>query len=647
MSMQIKEIILYNSQGEKRILKFKPGSVNIITGRSKAGKSAIIEIVEFCLGRSKFLVPEGVIRQNVAWYALKLQVNESEIFIAKPPPRGRGLSQSQAYFKVAGHIEIPDMSELILNTNDDGIVTYLGQLLGMSSNLHIPKKNETRDSLEASFKHARIFSFQKQSVIADENLLFHRQKEDFIPQSIKDTFPYFLGAVREDYLKLEHSLRMKKRELKQFQKVMLESELLSGNGIIKAVNLIEEAKQVGLISEEFRETEIRPVIEKLRQTESWKPYIETEIEADELAELQEQRKQLIYKISTINEKIKAAESYALEAIGYSSEVNQQRLRLESINLFSDEVEDMNHKCPLCSSALETEIPSVRKMNASLNEIKNNLEVVDRERPKLRKYIENNQDEINQIKQKIREIDLSLEALMQEQQDTAEIRDTNNRIFRVQGRISLFLENYKEIQEDSLLHEQIKTLESDILYLENIIDESNKEEMLTSILSRISKYMSEWAIKLELEHASSPYRLDIKNLTVVADQEDRPIPMYRMGSAENWLGCHLISHLALHKYFIEKQRPVPSFLILDQPTQVYFPSERYEEIQRDSKQLSDEDVKAVTRMFKLLFDVCEEMNPYLQIIVLDHANLDNDSFQNALVEEPWRVNLALIPDEWIN
>jgi hypothetical protein len=85
-------------------------------------------------------------------------------------------------------------------------------------------------------------------------------------------------------------------------------------------------------------------------------------------------------------------------------------------------------------------------------------------------------------------------------------------------------------------------------------------------------MTEWARQLELEHSDSPYRLDLNKLTVVADRPERPIPMERMGGGENWLGCHLIALLALHKHFIERNRPVPHFLILDQPTQVYFPTE---------------------------------------------------------------------------
>ena len=68
--MQLRSIILYNRAGAIRELSFKRGAVNIITGRSLTGKSAIVEIIDYCLGRSTFLIPEGVIRDTVAWYAV-------------------------------------------------------------------------------------------------------------------------------------------------------------------------------------------------------------------------------------------------------------------------------------------------------------------------------------------------------------------------------------------------------------------------------------------------------------------------------------------------------------------------------------------------------------------------------------------------
>ena len=72
--MQIIELVLYGNKGQKRSLPFQTGSVSIITGKSKTGKSAVGDIIEYCLGGKDCNIAEGVVRDNVAWYGLLLQI---------------------------------------------------------------------------------------------------------------------------------------------------------------------------------------------------------------------------------------------------------------------------------------------------------------------------------------------------------------------------------------------------------------------------------------------------------------------------------------------------------------------------------------------------------------------------------------------
>ena len=117
----------------------------------------------------------------------------------------------------------------------------------------------------------------------------------------------------------------------------------------------------------------------------------------------------------------------------------------------------------------------------------------------------------------------------------------------------------------------------------------------------------------------------------------------MGSGENWVGYHLLAHIALHKWFRLKERPVPGFLILDQPSQAYYPPEQDSEGSLDG--LADEDQTAVERLFRLISDAAGELAPNLQIIVMDHADLNRDWFEDAVVER-WRRGKKLIPQSWM-
>ena len=94
--MKIKSIHIYSHDGQRRDLAFKADGLNVITGRSSTGKSALSEIVEYCMGRSTFNVPEGVIRDKVAWFAVIYQFSGEEVLIAKPTPSAGAISCSTA-----------------------------------------------------------------------------------------------------------------------------------------------------------------------------------------------------------------------------------------------------------------------------------------------------------------------------------------------------------------------------------------------------------------------------------------------------------------------------------------------------------------------------------------------------------------------
>jgi hypothetical protein len=102
---------------------------------------------------------------------------------------------------------------------------------------------------------------------------------------------------------------------------------------------------------------------------------------------------------------------------------------------------------------------------------------------------------------------------------------------------------------------------------------------------------------------------------------------------------LVLPLCLHTF--------PQFLMIDQPTQVYFPSEKvYQEADGSiQKTEADADLIAVRRLFSWLLKFTQDLAPGFQIIVTEHANLRDQWFQEALVEEPWAKPPALVPENW--
>ena len=89
------------------------------TSDSKTGKTAIIDIVDYCLGSGDFRVAEGVVRECVWWYAVRYQLKQGQILVARPNPIKYARSASDVYFLQGDIVAIPVFAELKGNINTD------------------------------------------------------------------------------------------------------------------------------------------------------------------------------------------------------------------------------------------------------------------------------------------------------------------------------------------------------------------------------------------------------------------------------------------------------------------------------------------------------------------------------------------------
>lgn len=84
MRSMIYEIGIIDDSDKKHPVYFKAG-LNIVTGASSTGKSALIEIFDYCLGSSEDTIPEGVITDNAQIYYVCMAIsNQIYVFGRKP-----------------------------------------------------------------------------------------------------------------------------------------------------------------------------------------------------------------------------------------------------------------------------------------------------------------------------------------------------------------------------------------------------------------------------------------------------------------------------------------------------------------------------------------------------------------------------------
>ncbi|MFR5632696.1 MAG: DUF3732 domain-containing protein [Monoglobales bacterium] len=636
--MQIRELVLYGYNGKLRRLSFTLGQVNIITGRSKSGKSAVGDIIDYCLGGDSCNIADGVVRDNVAWYGLLLQFTNERIFVARKNPDKGQQTTGICYIEVGEKIEIPENCNFVSNVNVKGIEEALTRRIGIAENLNTPPEGQSRLPLAANIRHSLYYCFQGQDEIAAKNFLFHHQSDDFITQAIKDTIPYFLGAVSEEALALENEKSILKRKLILAKRKLEENRSLIGGGSERAIALISEARQVGLLDERniVDCQDYHSMYDILQETAKWQPgKVVVGSGMDRLTFLQNELEKNKNDLEEINISLDNARRFIGETVGYYSEAHHQKKRLESIGLF-EQLDFNPGKCPLCSGQLEQPLPEVEMIKASIVNLDKSIANVTREQPKLRSFISDLEVEREKKREEIRRLETEIDGLYTQADEGKRLRDLNARRAKVVGRISLWIESVENDIDSDKQEQVVEGIENRLKEIEEILDHDSVEERKQSALSRIQGDMTKWAKELQLEHCDNPYRLDLNKVTVVVDKPERPVPLKQLGSGSNWVGVHLITYFALQQFFINANRPVPRFLFLDQPSQVYFPSEL------DERQI---DWNEVNKMYQFIIERTKEVKGELQVIVVDHADLKNNSFRKFICEDWWPIDENLVPIDW--
>lgn len=644
MSFTIRSITIYSYDGDTRTLQFKTNGLNIITGRAKTGKSSIVDILDYCFGRTECYVAEGVIRRYVSWFGVEIQNGDDVLFVARRNPGQSGNTSPDIYVRRGAYGALPNYPDLQKNTTEDALIRLITRFAGIAENENRPLTG-TRGPLQATIRHALWLCFQKQDEIASRERLFHRQGDPFIPQHLKDTIPYFLGAVDEDHFLRQNELDDARSHLRQIEARRDAMTKTTDNALQRVRRFILDGKRVGLIDETFESDDIELCLMELKKamTVDVRSPILLSDAGDVILRLQDELRTLRRQLSDIVSDTRATRLFLSEQSAFAREATEQRARLASIGLYSGDTSS-DDICPLCESELSSPTPSVADLDASLARLDKQLESVGGESPHLQQRLDVLNKKKSEIEEALVETQRALERAYADDARAQALREQVIERARIVGRIGAFLDQTTLSEENEDLDKLIETIKQRVAALAERVSADDAGQKVDTFLNLISSRMSDYATRLELEHGGDRVRLDLKKLTVVADTVTGPIPLNRMGSGENWIGYHVLTHLALHEWFRSQSRPVPGFLIFDQPSQAHYPPEADQDGQLAA--LEDADRRAVHNLFELMHDASGEIGHGFQLIVLDHAHLEDTWFEDAIVEE-WRGDRALVPEDWID
>src|SRR5690606_23437086 len=88
MFFQIRSIVLWprNPAFKPHRLRFELGNVNVISGASRTGKSAIIPIIDYCLGSGTCSIPVNTIRKHCEWFGVIVATDQGDKLLARREP---------------------------------------------------------------------------------------------------------------------------------------------------------------------------------------------------------------------------------------------------------------------------------------------------------------------------------------------------------------------------------------------------------------------------------------------------------------------------------------------------------------------------------------------------------------------------------
>jgi hypothetical protein len=628
--MQLIALAIYNRQGAIRRLDFKPGKLNILTGRSKTGKSTVLDIVDYCFGRDEVTLPGGVITDVTSWFAIIASIGLGRVLIARPNPETA--RSSQAMLSIGDEsLDFPAMNELQVNADTTILREQLSERIGVEQYRIEAASNRLTEAFDVSIRQALLLCFQKQTEIASQQFLFHRQAETYVRDALRDTLPYFLGATGPEEASLRRQVVAAKRMLRRAERDLTAAREDDETYNTRMAALADEAFALGLT----RPSAHGNLADVLRA--ALEP-VGTDVPESDNAQARDsllgERRDIRSQLRNTDAELSLVRQVLSEERKTVSEAEIQVGRLSAVGIVPAIEDGTSSTCPLCAQGLAEPDPTVIELVAL-------QDASSTSRPRRENVAAELEGRRADLIERLRVNTVALEASETAERTGQDQQNLHERRIFLRGRITQELARQGDGDENIVALEQLVRERQDrVSALEVLLDAVDVESALREILEAISDDMTVWAQRLQLEHSEGQVRLDLNGLTVVAITPSGRRPLTRIGSAENWIGYHLVAHLALHRWLTLQARPVPRFIMFDQPSQAFFPEEV-----PDGSQMEDADWEAVRRQFTLLRDVVNDLDGDLQIVVCDHANLVDDWFQDSLIDN-WRGGAALIPADWL-
>lgn len=613
MNFGIDSITVWSNSGASRSLTFARNRVNILTGESNTGKSALLYIIDYCLLASKHNIPHSIINDNVAWYGLKFFINDKTYSLARKSPVDNDVS-NEYYFSSTG--VVPNVPEA--NVAADDLKSILEAEFSISEKTVVSFGGKTiKAGSKFSFRYFFLFNTISEDIITNSRVFFDKQSENRYREALPRIFDIALGI--DDIANIEIREKAERLRVKIDRLDNKKTHLETGSALFKQEmnEVTQEAASYGLAFD----------IPDDATLESTTEYFERFRESANIEEGAE-RETLKSELFDINRQIRNITQFASEFRDYRENL---KASADSLRPFDELLRQSPElvKSPIFEQlivSLQKDLQAVKQSIAEKHPVESQLA-----------------GHLAPLKKTRNSVNERLSKIAEEQKPPLTERDKLLFIGRTIGKLEVYSKatsvpaapsETAESLQDALDALQVRDVSEVRDTVVSLINETARE-----LLAETGQALQNYAnYQADFNYTEKRLRLRRPKSTVVEN----------IGSSSNHMFLHLLHFLALHEVALaQKSVFIPSFLIIDQPSRPYYADKK-----SDRKQISNSDSEKVRIAFNLLNSFLRRANadyqaPF-QMIVFEHVpreDFENLEFVHLLPD--FSDGEALIPRTWFN
>jgi len=692
MKCFVRYIGVIDNDNETHHVKFKQG-LNVITGKSSKGKSAILDIFDYCMGSSEDTIPQGIITQRaklfftvwrftgMAVVAGRMASKPNECFLREVS--GDDARHVLAHLK---DVEIFFTKRFQLNRIDfcKSLGRYFGVTMDDVDTDPLQKTVMGHKSPTPSIRSFASFMLQHQNLVANRHALFYRFDEKRKREQAIDHFKIFLGIVGEDYFDLAKDLAEAEAELRRALALVPKQDKLKSDYIEELTGYLQE----------FHALAGAPLTD-LTAEEIW---LKPEMALDALTSISVTVNGESESFDTTRNDLRARKA------GLMAELQKAMNTRYLLDLSTQQVEGfagamtslpipktahLDHAvCPVCASPSEAAEDEANKLSAAIHWLNGELRLSAYAREGFGQERREIDESIKTVRKALRQVENTLRPLEREADRLQRSKSADAAAQKAKLKLELAIERRIE-NPPTETTELVQTLSERVAVLRLKKELFDVAPKLVALQNNINKRMAIIGPHFDFEESykTGALKFDIDSFDLwhetpgVNGAPAKKVYLRSMGSGANWLYSHLTLFLSLHYQFAAyADSKLPPVLFLDQPTQVYFPSADYGAEFNAAKlrgsledpqpvdpstepagtasgapagggpglaasaaaTTTDDDLDTVARMFTVLAKFCDDTAKDVgnrpQIIVCDHADnlkLGEGYDFEKLVADRWR------------